>query len=62
MNNISLKDGKAIIGDDCATCLACFHWCPVEAIIMSKQEGIERRFKYHHPEVSFTDILAQKEQ
>ena len=33
----------------------------VEAIIMSKQEGIERRFKYHHPDVSLNDILAQKQ-
>ena len=61
MSNISLTEGKALIGDDCATCLACFHWCPVEAIIMSKQEGIERRFKYHHPDVSLNDILAQKQ-
>ncbi|MBQ8598989.1 MAG: EFR1 family ferrodoxin [Oscillospiraceae bacterium] len=61
MDNISLKDGHAIIGDDCATCLACFHWCPVEAICMSKQEGIERRPKYHHPDVTLADIIAQKQ-
>ena len=61
MNNIALIDGKAVIGDDCATCLTCFHWCPMEAIVMSKQEGIERRFKYHHPAISLADILAQKE-
>ena len=28
MNNIRIVDGKAEIGDDCSTCLACFHWCP----------------------------------
>lgn len=60
MNNISLENGKAIIGNDCATCLACFHWCPVEAIYMSKQENIARRSKYHHPDVTFEDIVNMK--
>jgi ferredoxin len=60
MDNIVLENGKAFIGNHCATCLACFHWCPQEAIWMSKQEGIERRSKYRHPEVSVDDIAAQK--
>lgn len=25
MGNIRIEDGRALIGDDCATCLACFH-------------------------------------
>ena len=61
MNNIIFREGKAVIGDDCSTCLSCFHWCPNEAIWMSKQENIARRAKYRHPEVKLTDILAQKE-
>ena len=61
MGNISISGGKAVIGDDCATCLACFHWCPEEAIWMSKQENIARRAKYRHPEVKLSDILAQKQ-
>ena len=60
MENIRIKDGRAVIGDDCATCLACFHWCPQEAIWMSKQEGIERRSKYRHPDVTVDDIIVQK--
>ena len=60
MGNISIKDGRAVIGDDCATCLACFHWCPNEAIYMSKQEGIARRKKYRHPDVTIEDIIGQK--
>ena len=60
MDNIAIIDNHAYIGDNCATCLACFHWCPVEAIWMSKQENIARRAKYHHPEISVNDILAQK--
>lgn len=59
MKNIRLINGRAIIGDDCATCLACFHWCPEEAIYMSKQEGIERRRKYHHPDVKAEDFIIR---
>lgn len=61
MENIVLEDGKALIGEKCATCLACFHWCPVEAIYMSKQENISRRSKYHHPDVQLEDIVEQKQ-
>ena len=60
MDNIVLENGKALIGNHCATCLACFHWCPVEAIYMSKQENISRRSKYHHPGVTFEDIVKLK--
>ena len=59
MNNIVLKNNHAEIGDDCATCLSCFHWCPTEAIWMSKQENIARRSKYHHPAVTLEEIAAQ---
>ena len=60
MENVKIENGRAVIGDDCSTCLACFHWCPKEAIWMSRQEGIERRSKYRHPEVTLNDIIAQK--
>ena len=48
------------IKDNCMTCLACFHWCPTAAIYMSKEKEIERREKYHHPDVRLTDIIKQK--
>lgn len=60
MDNIKIVDKHAVIGDDCATCLACFHWCPNQAIYMSKQENIARRAKYHHPDVALGDIVALK--
>lgn len=60
MDNIKVENKHAIIGDNCITCLACFHWCPKEAIYMSKEKDIERRFKYHHPDVTLQDIIAQK--
>ena len=61
MENIRIENGRAVIGDDCATCLSCFHFCPQEAIWMSRQENIARRSKYCHPDVTLRDILAQKE-
>ncbi|WP_294581734.1 EFR1 family ferrodoxin [uncultured Thomasclavelia sp.] len=60
MDNIKIVDKKAVIGDNCITCLACFHWCPQEAIYMSKEKDIERRFKYHHPDVTLKDIIDAK--
>ena len=61
MENIIIRDGRAVIGDNCSTCLSCFHWCPNEAVWMSRQENIARRSKYRHPEVKLSDILAQKQ-
>lgn len=58
MKNIQLVDGHAEIGDSCATCLACFHWCPKEAIYMSKEDTVARRFKYHHPDVKLKDMIV----
>lgn len=60
MNNIQILDKKAVIGNNCLTCLACFHWCPIEAIYMSKEKEVERRFKYHHPDITLQDIISQK--
>lgn len=60
MDNIRIVDGHAQIGDDCSTCLACFHWCPKEAIYMSREEKIARRAKYRHPEITIDTIIAQK--
>ena len=59
MENIRIENGKAVIGDNCATCLSCFHWCPVKAIWMSRQEGIERRPVYRHPEVTLEDFVIR---
>ena len=60
MNNIELKDGHAEIGNQCLTCLACFHWCPVEAIFMETPKASSRRPKYHHPDVKLPDIIKAK--
>ncbi len=62
LDNIRIVDGHARIGERCMTCLTCFHWCPQEAIYMSKEEKIARRSKYHHPDVRLQDILNEKKQ
>ncbi|MBQ2818521.1 MAG: EFR1 family ferrodoxin [Clostridia bacterium] len=59
-NNIKIEDGRAQMGEDCVSCLACFHWCSREAIYMSKQENIARRKKYHHPDIDVQDMILQK--
>ena len=61
MGNIEIINGHAEIGNRCATCLACFHWCPQEAVYMSKAEApMQRRSKYHHPDISVGEIASQK--
>ena len=61
-NNITLVNKKAIIKEACQTCLACFHWCPKEAIYMSKEnEELARRFKYQHPDIKVSDIIGMKQ-
>ena len=59
MNNITLINNQAVIKNNCITCLRCFHWCPKEAIYMSKEETVARRFKYHHPDVKLTDFVEK---
>lgn len=62
MDNIRLVNSHAEIGPNCLTCFACFHWCPAEAIYMSKSDVGQRRPKYHHPDVTLSDIIAEKQQ
>jgi len=56
VNNIRMVESKPIWGNDCAACLACFHWCPKEAVYMSNSV-IGKRRKYHHPDISVSDMI-----
>lgn len=61
MNNVRVILGRARMGSECVSCLACYHWCPEKAIIMSTGEPeMVRRRQYRHPDVTLQDILAQK--
>jgi Pyruvate/2-oxoacid:ferredoxin oxidoreductase delta subunit/flavodoxin len=52
--NIKVTDKKAIWGNHCAYCQACFHWCPKQAVqLSSKTESVPR---YHHPQITIRDM------
>lgn len=54
--NINMVLNKPNWHSKCIYCLACFHWCPKEAIIMNNRV-IGNRRKYHYPEISLEDII-----
>lgn len=56
--NIEIKDKKPIFHSNCAHCLACFHWCPQEAISM-KNFTIKNRRKYHNPNIKLNEIIRK---
>jgi ferredoxin/flavodoxin len=58
VNNIHLVNHKPVWDNKCATCLACFHWCPKEAIYDNRY--IKNRRKYHHPDIKLNDMLLRK--
>lgn len=59
-SNIRIKEGRAVHGSCCAACYACYHWCPQKALDIS-MPVIRGRQQYHHPEIGWQDIAAQKE-
>lgn len=59
VKNIELIDNKPVWGKDCASCLACFHWCPSNSIKWTLPV-IGNRSQYQHPEVSVQDIIEQQ--
>ncbi|MDD1685030.1 MAG: EFR1 family ferrodoxin [Methanoregula sp.] len=58
VRNITVEKGGVRWGGDCTWCYACIHWCPQQAVeIGGRTKGIPR---YHHPDVSLDDMLAQR--
>lgn len=58
-NNIELKNGKPVFNSKCAHCLACFHWCPKEAISMINL-FIRKRRKHKNPNVTLKEIERKR--
>lgn len=58
MNNISLKQGKAYMGDHCVSCLACVHWCPSGGILVHGHP-IQPENQYHHPDIEAKDLFLR---
>lgn len=59
VHNIKLTQNKPFWQKNCTYCLACFHWCPKEAIYMNNMVIKDRR-KYHNPEVSMSELITCK--
>jgi ferredoxin len=53
------QDKPQWIHSDCSFCYACFNFCPEQAI--GVQHYTKKLGRYHHPEVSATDVAAQLE-
>lgn len=60
VQSISIQDGKAVHSGLCAACLACFHWCPKHATLLTSRM-LRGRSQYHHPEVTLSDIENGRE-
>ena len=59
-NNISIVDKKPHWDNRCIDCFSCIHFCFQKAIQYKKKTIYKER--YHHPDISYKDILNQKEQ
>lgn len=58
LNNIKIVNKRPYWRENCSTCLACFHWCPKKAIKGGAM--LNKRDRYHHPEVSVEDMDLEK--
>jgi hypothetical protein len=52
-----MADGRPVWRHHCEYCLACFHWCPREAI---ESSVLKSELKYHHPEVRAADMFLRE--
>ena len=59
MANIEMNNKKPTWGNNCAACLACFHWCPQNAIKWG-MPIIGNRPQYHHPSITAKEISEQQ--
>jgi ferredoxin len=57
VNNIKLINSKPEWQHHCEFCLACYHWCPREAIYTL---AYPKAVRYHHPDVTVLDMVKQK--
>jgi ferredoxin/flavodoxin len=55
VENVALVDGRPAWQHHCEFCLACYSWCPNQAIESSTMESGRR---YHHPDVKVSDLIV----
>lgn len=56
VRNIEMVENRPSWQHHCEFCLACFHWCPKEAI---KSSELRNTVRYHHPDVEISDMFRQ---
>lgn len=56
-NNIKIKGSQVSWDKNCIQCLACFHWCPNQAIFLGKRT--RNVVRYHHPEINVKDLIIR---
>ena len=57
VDNIRMIEGRPVWLGNCENCLACYNWCPAEAISGRLVKG---GYHYRHPEVTRADMIEQK--
>jgi ferredoxin len=60
VDNIELVKNKPVRKSNCTNCLACFHWCPSEAIYMNNMV-VKNRRKYHHPDIAINEMFISQD-
>jgi ferredoxin len=60
-NKIRLVSGKPVWDKevDCTYCFACISYCPMQAI-QAKGKRTKKKGRYHHPDITASDIASQK--
>ena len=59
MENITLVDGKPTFGNNCASCLGCFHWCPQSAISAGKLT-LDNSKRYVNPNINLEMMKGEQ--
>ena len=59
MENITIVDGKPVFGNNCASCLGCFHWCPQSAISAGKLT-LDNNKRYVNPNINLQMMKGEE--
>lgn len=59
VRNIVMIGGKPAWQHHCELCLACLHFCPVQAIDLDMLFGTRGRGRYRHPDLTILDMKEQ---
>jgi MinD superfamily P-loop ATPase len=56
VGNIEIVHARPVWQNRCENCLACYNWCPTNAIHGALAN---KGYRYHHPDVTARDIAGQ---